>query len=238
MSKLVWDDIGEHFYETGVRNGVLYPMVKDDETGEWEYDNGVAWNGLTAVTENPTGAEANAIYADDIKYLNLYSAEEYGMTIEAYTYPDEFEECDGSKQLVAGAMFGQQERKMFGFCYRTVIGNDTEGESLGYKIHIVYGCKASPSSRNYNTINDSPEAITFSWECTTTPVPVKIGDVEYKPTSTIVVDSTKFVTEAQQAALKALENKLYGTNGTGGTGGTDPALPLPAEVITLLTPAA
>ena len=212
MAKLVWDSTGEHLYETGVRKGVLYLL--DEEEGN--YPEGVAWNGLTAVTESPSGAEATAIYADDIKYLNLYSAEEFGATIEAYTYPDEFAQCDGSAELVTGAEIGQQSRKTFGLCYRTAVGNDVSAEDYGYKIHIIYGCKASPSEKAYQTINDSPEAITFSWELSTTPVAV----TGFKPTATVVIDSTKFVsaTPATDAALKAalavLEAYLYGADST------------------------
>ena len=203
MARLVWDATGEHVYETGVRNGVLYV-----QNSSGVYQTGVAWNGLTTVTESPSGAEANAIYADDIKYLNLYSVEEFGCTIEAYTYPDAFAECDGSASPVAGMNIGQQTRKMFGFCYRTVVGNDVAAEDYGYKIHIIYGCKASPSEKSYQTINDSPEAITFSWEISTTPVNV----TGYRPTSCIVVDSTKFqATTADQNKLKLLEDYLYGS---------------------------
>ena len=203
MARLVWDATGEHVYETGVRNGVLYV-----QNSSGVYQTGVAWNGLTAVTESPSGAEANAIYADDIKYLNLYSVEEFGCTIEAYTYPDAFAECDGSASPVSGMSIGQQTRKMFGFCYRTVVGNDVAAEDCGYKIHIIYGCKGSPSEKSYQTINDSPEAITFSWEISTTPVNV----TGYRPTSCIVVDSTKFqATTADQNKLKLLEDYLYGS---------------------------
>ena len=181
MSKLIWDQIGERIYETGVDHGILFVV----ENGE--YGTGVAWNGLSNVTESPSGAEATAIWADNIKYLNLYSAEEFGATIEAYTYPDEFMECDGSREVASGVTIGQQERKSFGFAYRTKIGNDTDGESYGYKLHLIYGCRASTSERAYATINDSPEAIQFSWELTTTPVPVD----GYKPTADIIIDSTK-----------------------------------------------
>lgn len=215
MPKLIWDKAGEKLYETGVRNGVLYPQ---DATGA--YPTGVAWNGLTAVTESPSGAESNPLYADDIKYLNLMSAEEFGATIEAYTYPDEFAQCDGSAELVAGVMIGQQSRKPFGLCYRTTIGNDTEGEAHGYKLHLIYGATASPSEKGYQTINDSPEAITFSWEVATTPVPV----TGHKPTASLVIDSTK--TDATK--LAALEDVLFGS-------ATDTArLPLPDEIASLL----
>lgn len=223
MSKIVWDKTGERLYETGVKNGVLYLQTNG------VYNTGVAWNGLTAVTESPSGAEATALYADDMKYLNLYSAEEFGATIEAYTYPDEFAECDGSKELVDGVVIGQQTRKVFGLCYRTVIGNDTDGEAHGYKLHIIYGAMASPSEKAYATINDSPEAITFSWEITTTPVNVTGA----KPTASVVIDSTK----ADPTKLAALETILYGKDPTtdGGSDGVDPRLPLPDELKTLMT---
>ena len=223
MSKIVWDKTGERYYETGVKNGVLYLQTNG------VYNNGVAWNGLTAVTESPSGAEATALYADDMKYLNLYSAEEFGATIEAYTYPDEFGECDGSKELVDGVTIGQQTRKAFGLCYRTVIGNDTDGEAHGYKLHIIYGAMASPSEKAYATINDSPEAITFSWEVTTTPVNVTGA----KPTASVVIDSTK----ADPTKLAALEVILYGKDPTtdGGSDGVAPRLPLPDELKTLMT---
>ena len=220
MARLVWDATGEHLYETGVKNGVLYVQ---DSSGN--YQTGVAWNGITAVTESPSGAEANAIYADDIKYLNLYSVEEFGATIEAYTYPDAFAECDGSASPVTGMNIGQQSRKMFGFCYRTVVGNDVAAEDYGYKIHIIYGCKASPSEKSYQTINDSPEAITFSWEISTTPVNV----TGYKPTSCVIIDSTKFTTTAAQNKLKALEDILYGSENGSAT------LPLPDAIKGYLT---
>lgn len=224
MSKLVWDKTGERLYETGVRKGVLYLK---GENGA--YSNGVAWNGLTAVTESPSGAEATPLYADDIKYLNLLSAEEFSATIEAYTYPDEFAECDGSVSLVAGVSIGQQKRKQFGLCYRTVLGNDEDGEEYGYKLHIIYGCLAAPTEKAYATINDSPEAITFSWEITTTPVAVS----GFKPTASLVIDSTK----VNEEKLAALEEILYGKDGTGDpqTGAVAPRLPLPDEIKTLMT---
>ena len=221
MSKLVWDKTGERLYETGIKNGVLYVQ---SESGT--YPTGVAWNGLTAITESPSGAEATALYADDIKYLNLMSNEEFGATIEAYTYPEEFAECDGSKELVDGVMIGQQARKTFGLCYRTALGNDTEGNDHGYKLHIIYGALAAPSEKAYSTINDSPEAITFSWEITTTPVNVTGA----KPTASIVIDSTK----ADPTKLAALEDILYGKDGDSGSG-TGPRLPLPDEIKTLMT---
>lgn len=215
MSKLVWDQTGERFYETGVKQGVLYPQ----ETGG-TYPKGVAWNGLTAVTESPSGAEATPIYADDIKYLNLVSAEEFGATIEAYTYPDEFAQCDGSAEIAVGVMIGQQPRKTFGLSYKTTLGNDTEGNDFGYKLHIIYGALAAPSEKGYATINDTPEAITFSWEVSTTPVSVS----GFKPTASITIDSTK----VDAAKLEALEAILYG--------GTDneARLPLPDEIVTVM----
>lgn len=222
MSKIVWDSTGERLYETGVKNGVLYPQSNGT------YPKGVAWNGLTAVTESPSGAEATALYADDMKYLNLYSAEEFGATVEAYTYPEEFGECDGSATIAKGVQIGQQARKAFGMCYRTVVGNDTDGEAHGYKLHIIYGAMASPSEKAYATINDSPEAITFSWELTTTPVNV----TGKKPTASIVIDSTK----ADPTKLAALEVILYGKDPTtsGGNDGEEPRLPLPDEIATLM----
>lgn len=225
MAKIVWDKTGEHFYETGVKNCVLYIPT------EGVYSKGVAWNGIIAITESPSGAEATALYADDIKYLNLYSVEEFGATIEAYTYPDEFAECDGSAELVAGVKIGQQARKPFGLCYRTTIGNDTDGNDHGYKLHIIYGAMASPSEKSYNTINDSPEAVTFSWELTTTPVNVAGA----KPTASITIDSTK----VDEKKLAALEEVLYGKDGTGSdhTGAAEPRLPLPDEIKTIMTAA-
>lgn len=220
MSRITWDDTSKRLYETGVKMGVLYPIQSNGA-----YTKGVAWNGLTAVTESPSGAEATALYADDIKYLNLMSNEEFGATIEAYTYPDEFAECDGSAALAKGVMIGQQKRKTFGLCYRTTLGNDVEGNDYGYKLHLVYGCLAAPSEKAYSTINDSPEAITFSWEVSTTPVAV----AGFKPTSQITIDSTK----ADTSKLSALENILYGTNADGDTG-AEPRLPLPDEVATLM----
>ncbi len=215
MAKLVWDQTGERFYETGVKNGVLYVY----DTAQKKYGSGVAWNGLTAVTESPSGAEATPLYADDIKYLNLLSAEEFGATIEAYTYPDEFAECDGSASLSKGVYIGQQKRKTFGMVYKTTLGNDTDGNDYAYKLHIIYGALAAPSEKAYATINDSPEAITFSWEVTTTPVEVK----GHKPTASITIDSTK----ADKTKLEALEKKLFGDTET------EPELPLPDEIATM-----
>ena len=215
MAKLVWDATGERKYETGVRNGVLYVM---GEGGT--YPKGVAWNGLTAVTESPSGAEATALYADDTKYLNLISAEEFGATIEAYTYPDEFAECDGSATLAAGVTIGQQPRKTFGMSYRTVYGNDVDNESYGYKLHLIYGAVAAPSEKAYATINDSPEAITFSWEIKTTPVNV----TGHKPTALLTIDSTK----VDAAKLTKIEEILYGTEEI------EARLPLPDEIIQIL----
>lgn len=217
MSKLTWDASGERLYETGVKQGVLYVMDSNS------YGNGVAWNGLTAITESPSGAESTPLYADDIKYLDLRSTEEFGATIEAYTYPDEFAACDGSASLADGVSIGQQARKMFGLCYRTTVGNDTDGTDHGYKLHLIYGATASPSEKAYETINDSPEAITFSWEITTTPVSV----TGFKPTASITIDSTK----ADPTCLAALEEKLYGGEST------EPTLPLPDEVKTIMTKA-
>ena len=223
MAKLVWDKTGERLYETGVKQGVVYPQSSDGT-----YPKGAAWNGLTAVTESPSGAEATALYADDIKYLNLVSNEEFGGTIEAYTYPEEFAPCNGSVEAAPGVNLGQQPRKQFGLCYRTGLGNDTEGYEHGYKLHLVYGALAAPSESAYTTVNDSPEAITLSWEFSTTPVNVK----GYKPLAHLEIDSTK----VEPAKLKALEEILYGKDPTseGASDGTDARLPLPDEIIELL----
>lgn len=218
MPKLVWDKTGERLYETGVKQGVLYPI---DNKGT--YPKGVAWNGLTNVTESPSGAEATALYADDIKYLNLISTEEFGGTIEAYTYPDEFAECDGSASLATGVYIGQQPRKTFGFSYRTTLGNDVDNNNYGYKLHLVYGALASPSEKAYATINDSPEAITFSWEFSTTPVNV----TGFKPTACITIDSIK----VDPQKLAALEAILYGGDEA------EARLPLPDEVAQIITAA-
>ena len=215
MSKLVWDQSGKRLYETGVDHGVLYPI----QTGG-VYSKGVAWNGLTAVTESPSGAAVNDIYADNMKYLGLVGAEKFGATVEAYTYPDEFAECDGSVELVKGATIGQQNRKVFGMVYRTVIGNDVDGNEHGYKLHLIYGATAAPSEKAYNTINEDPEAITFSWELSTTPVNV----TGHKPTASLTIDSTK----ADPTKLAELEKILFGDTET------EPRLPLPDEIAQLL----
>ena len=199
MAKLVWDEVGSRFFETGVKNGVLF--VQNDEGG---YDNGVVWNGLTAVTESPSGAEETPLYADDIKYVVFYSNEEFKATVEAYTYPEEFEQCDGSASLGKGVTVGQQARRSFGLVYKTAVGNDIQGQDLGYKIHIIYGCKAAPSEKAFSTVNDSPEAVTFSWEISTVPVNVE----GLKPTATVVIDSTK----CDKEHLAAIEAKLFGTD--------------------------
>lgn len=215
MAKIVWDKSGERFYETGVRNGVLY--VQENGT----YPKGVAWNGITAVTESPSGAEPSPLYADDIKYLNLLSTEEFAATVEAYTYPPEFEECDGSASIAVGVNIGQQKRKPFGMSYKTVLGNDEKNNSYGYKLHIIYGALAAPSEKAYASINDSPEAITFSWELSTTPVSV----TGFDPTASITIDSTK----ANPEKLAALEKILYGD------ADAEPRLPLPDEITQLMT---
>lgn len=223
-SKLEWDATGEHFYETGVKMGVLYPQSNGT------YPKGVVWNGLTAVTESPSGADANAIYADDSKYLELRAAEEFGATLEAYTYPDEFAVCDGSAEPTPGVRIGQQARQPFGLCYRTILGNDDRRDEYGYKIHLIYNATASPSERSYQTVNDSPEAITFSWEMTTTPVAV----TGYKNTSCLIIDSSKFKTPEQKKNLTALEAILYGTPAGDNAEAVEARLPLPDEVITTL----
>lgn len=217
--RLTWDDAGKRLYETGVKQGVLYPQ---DDNGA--YLKGVAWNGLTAVTESPEGAEPTPLYADDIKYLNLLSTEEFKATVEAYTYPDEFAECDGSGSLVEGVTIGQQDRKTFGLSYRTSLGNDVKGNEYGYKLHIVYGCLAAPSEKAYATVNDSPEAITFSWEVSTTPVNV----TGFKPTASLVLDSVKL----GAAKMKAIEDVLYGSSAA------EARLPLPDEIKSIIESAA
>ncbi len=229
MSVLKWDQTGEKTYETGTKKGVLYPYTSTPATAGRNYGPGVAWNGLTSVSESPDGGDANDIYADDIKYLSLRGVENFGGTIEAYTYPDEWAEIDGSAEILEGVTIGQQPRKTFGFSYVTTIGNDTELDAHGYKIHLVYGASASPSERSYETINDSPEPIQFSWEFTTVPVDVTITGQTHKPTALLTIDSRKFTSEALKAKLTALENALYGTENT------DPYLPLPGEVYSLLT---
>lgn len=215
MTVITWDKTGEHFFETGADHGVLYPMGDDNQ-----YKEGVAWNGLVSVSEKPSGAEQSAQYADNIKYLNITSAEEFAATIEAFTYPKEFEICDGTASPVEGVTIGQQSRQQFGFSYRTKVGNDTKGADLGYKLHLIYNCTAAPSERSYKTINESPEAITFSWEVKTTPVSVK----DFKPTASLVIDSTK----VSKDAMKKIEEKLYGTETAKAT------LPSPDEVIALV----
>lgn len=219
--RVIWDKIGERFYETGVDRTVLYTRKEDNP-----YGKGTAWSGVSSINENPSGAEPTPVYADNIKYLNMMSAEELGLTIEAYCYPDEFGECDGSAQLASGVTVGQQARKTFGLSYRTLIGNDTDNNDHGYKLHLVYGATASPSERSYSTVNDSPETQTMSWEIATTPVDVP----GLKPTALITIDSTK----VDKTKLAALEAILYGTDGTSeGSGGTDARLPMPAELIEL-----
>ena len=223
MAKIKWDEAGKHFYETGVSKGVLYVMSDTPGT----YEKGVAWNGLSSVSESPTGAEVSAIYADNIKYLNLMSREEFEGSIEAYTYPDEFMACDGSAspENAKGFVVGQQDRKTFAFCYQTKVGNDLNPEA-GYKIHIIYGALASPSERSYETVNDSPEAMTFSWDITTTPVAV----TGFKPTAHVELDSTKI----DKTKLEKIEAKLYGTDEPSG----EPTLLMPDDIIKMLTDAA
>ena len=215
MAKLVFNGVGDRLFETGVKKGVLYVMGD-----EGQYENGVVWNGLTGVTEKPSGAETTNLYADDVKYVVIYGAEEFEATIEAYTYPEEFEQCDGSAALAEGFNVGQQTRKTFAFCYTTSLGNDTQGQDYGYKIHIIYGCKSIPSEKSYSTINDSTEAVTFSWDVSTVPVPVE----GMNPTATVVIDSTRM----DKGKLKLIEDKLYGTESA------VPTLPLPDEIKALL----
>lgn len=219
MAKLIWDNTGERFYETGVKNVALY--VFDNTSGQKKYKDGVAWNGVTAISESPSGAEPTALYADDKKYLNLLSAEEFAASIEAYTYPDEFAECDGSASLAEGFTIGQQARSKFALAYKTTIGNDEAGNSLGYKLHIIYNCLAAPSEKAYNTINDSPEAITFSWEISTTPVTFTVNGKEYS-TACVTIDSRT----ADPSKLAALETKLFG----GTEPDSKPTLALPNEI--------
>lgn len=224
MPRLSWDEVGQRLYETGVDRGVLY--LFNPLTGL--YDSGFAWNGLVSVSESPSGAEVSPQYADNIKYLELVSAEELGGTIEAFTYPDEFAECDGSVEPEPGVFLGQQARRRFGLVYRTKLGNDSVGDDYGYKLHLIYGARANPAERAYTTVNDSPEALTFSWEITTSPVSV----TGHKPVSQLTVVST----DVLPADLTELENILYGTESTDGgvTPGTDPRLPLPDEVLSLM----
>lgn len=223
MARINWDQTGDRLYETGVEKGVLYPVGTGETAGT--YPVGYAWNGLTKVTESPSGAEPSPLYADNQKYLELMSTEEFGATIEAYTYPDEFAECDGSAEIATGVSIGQQTRKAFGFCYKTLIGNDVLGTDKGYKLHLVYGCKAKPSSKDNETVNTDPNAATFSWELSTTPVAV----TGKKPTAHIVIDSTK-VNANDLAELEAI---LYGTDAAGEVAATVARLPLPAEVATI-----
>lgn len=215
MSKIIFDNTGEKIYETGVDHCVLY--VRDGNT----YQTGVAWNGITAINESPSGAEATPIYADNIKYLNIVSGEDFGATIEAYTYPDEFTECDGSAEIIAGVKIGQQTRKPFALCYRTLVGNDVAGTGFGYKLHFIYNAQAAVSAKNYKTINESPEAMSFSWEISTTPEVVE----GFKPTATVTVDSTK----VDATKLKALEDKIYGTESS------EPTMPTISEIVSLLS---
>ena len=215
MARLIWDEVGQRFFETGVKNGVLY--VQDNDGS---YKNGVVWNGLTAVTESPSGAEETPLYADDVKYLTLRSAEQFGATIEAYTYPEEFEQCDGSATIATGVTIGQQARRAFGLCYRTAVGNDIQGQEFSYKLHLLYGCTVAPSEKSYSTINDNPEAITFSWELSTVPVPVD----GFKPTASLVIDASK-VAEGKMALL---EDALFGDESN------EAKLLLPNEIMEML----
>ena len=215
MARLIWDEVGQRFFETGVKNGVLY--VQDNDGS---YKNGVVWNGLTAVTESPSGAEETPLYADDVKYLTLRSAEEFGATIEAYTYPEEFEQCDGSAAIAAGITIGQQARRAFGLCYRTSVGNDIQGQNFSYKLHLIYGCTVAPSEKSYSTINDNPEAITFSWELSTVPVPVE----GFSPTASLVIDASK----VDEEKMELLENALFGDESN------EAKLLLPNEIMELL----
>lgn len=215
MARLIWDEVGQRFFETGVKNGVLY--VQDNDGS---YKNGVVWNGLTAVTESPSGAEETPLYADDVKYLTLRSAEEFGATVEAYTYPEEFEQCDGSAAIAAGVTIGQQARRAFGLCYRTSVGNDIQGQNFSYKLHLIYGCTVAPSEKSYSTINDNPEAITFSWELSTVPVPVE----GFSPTASLVIDASK----VDEGKMELLENALFGDESN------EAKLLLPNEIMELL----
>ena len=215
MARLIWDEVGQRFFETGVKNGVLY-VQKDDGS----YDDGVVWNGLTAVTESPSGAEETPLYADDVKYLTLRSAEEFGATVEAYTYPEEFEQCDGSASIAEGITIGQQARRAFGLCYRTSVGNDIQGQNFSYKLHLIYGCTVAPSEKSYSTINDNPEAITFSWELSTVPVPVD----GFSPTASLVIDASK----VDEGKMQLLEDALFGDESN------EAKLLLPNEIMEML----
>ena len=215
MARLIWDEVGQRFFETGVKNGVLY--VQDNDGS---YKNGVVWNGLTAVTESPSGAEETPLYADDVKYLTLRSAEEFGATVEAYTYPEEFEQCDGSAAIAAGVTIGQQARRAFGLCYRTSVGNDIQGQNYSYKLHLIYGCTVAPSEKSYSTINDNPEAITFSWELSTVPVPVD----GFSPTASLVIDASK----VDEGKMQLIENALFGDDQN------EAKLLLPNEIMELI----
>ena len=215
MARLIWDEVGQRFFETGVKNGVLY--VQDNDGS---YKNGVVWNGLTAVTESPSGAEETPLYADDVKYLTLRSAEEFGATVEAYTYPEEFEQCDGSAAIAAGVTIGQQARRAFGLCYRTSVGNDIQGQNYSYKLHLIYGCTVAPSEKSYSTINDNPEAITFSWELSTVPVPVD----GFSPTASLVIDASK----VDEGKMALLEDALFGDESN------EAKLLLPNEIMEML----
>ena len=215
MARLIWDEVGQRFFETGVKNGVLY--VQDNDGS---YKNGVVWNGLTAVTESPSGAEETPLYADDVKYLTLRSAEEFGATVEAYTYPEEFEQCDGSASIADGVTIGQQARRAFGLCYRTSVGNDIQGQNYSYKLHLIYGCTVAPSEKSYSTINDNPEAITFSWELSTVPVPVD----GFSPTASLVIDASK----VDKGKMQQLEDALFGDETN------EAKLLLPNEIMELL----
>ena len=215
MARLIWDEVGQRFFETGVKNGVLY--VQDNDGS---YKNGVVWNGLTAVTESPSGAEETPLYADDVKYLTLRSTEEFGATVEAYTYPEEFEQCDGSASIVNGVTIGQQARRAFGLCYRTSVGNDIQGQNFSYKLHLIYGCTVAPSEKSYSTINDNPEAITFSWELSTVPVPVD----GFSPTASLVIDASK----VDEGKMQLLEDALFGDESN------EAKLLLPNEIMEML----
>ena len=215
MARLIWDEAGQRFFETGVKNGVLYVQDNDGT-----YKNGVVWNGLTAVTESPSGAEETPLYADDVKYLTLRSAEQFGATIEAYTYPEDFEQCDGSATIANGVTIGQQARRAFGLCYRTAVGNDIQGQEFSYKLHLLYGCTVAPSEKAYSTINDNPEAITFSWELSTVPVPVD----GFKPTASLVIDASK----VDEGKMQLLEDALFGDESN------EAKLLLPNEIMEML----